>query len=286
MMIDMMTIKKLQRLEKTCELIYHWLAHRIKDENNAKVLHAIAEDEARHYNHLKSLTGTDVKPYILYMWFLRIISRTLGVTFGIKLIERKEDVAIGRLSELKGHDLFEKILKDSMKHEQKLLDLIDEERLNYLGSVVLGLNDALVELTGALAGFTFAFQNTKLIAVTGLITGISASFSMAASEFLSSRADGDQSQAKKSAIYTGITYVCTVAILILPYLLLTNPYIALGTTLLAGVVIIFAFTYYMSITKDLNFKKRFIEMALISLGVAAISFLIGILVKQVFGIEM
>ena len=285
MMVDMMTIKKLQRLEKTCEHIYHWLAHHIKDRNNASVLHAIADDEARHYYHLKSMTKTDVKPYFVYMWFLRLVSRIFGITFGIKLIERKEEVAINKLRELEGHEIFDEMLKDSTEHEQELLDLIDEERLNYLGSVVLGLNDALVELTGALAGFTFAFQNTKLIAVTGLITGISASFSMAASEFLSSRAEGD-SRAKKSAIYTGIAYVCTVAILITPYLVIANPYIALATTLAAAVAIIFAFTYYMSITKDLNFKKRFFEMALISLGVATISFFIGMLVKQIFGLEI
>ena len=91
----------------------------------------------------------------------------------------------------------------------QLLSMLDEEALKYMGSVVLGLNDALVELTGALAGLTFAFQNTKLIALTGLITGISASLSMAASEYLSSRADGEEN-AGRSALYTGIAYIITV----------------------------------------------------------------------------
>ena len=53
--------------------------------------------------------------------------------------------------------------------EKALLEMLDEERLKYVGSMVLGLNDALVELTGSLAGFTFAMQNTKLIALSGLI---------------------------------------------------------------------------------------------------------------------
>ena len=65
------------------------------------------------------------------------------------------------------------------------MELIEEEHLNYIGSMVLGMNDALVELTGTLAGLTFALQNTRLIALTGFITGIAASFSMAASEYLS-----------------------------------------------------------------------------------------------------
>ena len=71
------------------------------------------------------------------------------------------------------------IEKDEKEHERKLIDLIDEERLRYIGSMVLCLNDALVELTGALAGFTLAFRNTHLIAMAGFITGIAASLSMA-----------------------------------------------------------------------------------------------------------
>ena len=47
--------------------------------------------------------------------------------------------------------------------------------------MVLGLNDALVELTGTIAGLTFVLTNTTLIAMAGIITGIAATLSMAAS---------------------------------------------------------------------------------------------------------
>jgi len=50
------------------------------------------------------------------------------------------------------------ILKDEEEHEDKLLEMMDEESLKYSGSVVLGLNDALVELTGALAGLNACFS--------------------------------------------------------------------------------------------------------------------------------
>ena len=51
-------------------------------------------------------------------------------------------------------------------------------RLEYMGSVVLGLNDALVEFTGALAGFTLALSDSRLTALTGSITGIAAALSI------------------------------------------------------------------------------------------------------------
>ena len=165
--------------------------------------------------------------------------------------------------------------------------MLDEERLQYVGSMVLGLNDALVELTGSLAGFTFALQNTRLIALSGLIIGISATFSMASSEFLAAKSEG-RSAAMKSCTYTGIAYLITVVLLIAPYLIFGNSaYIAaLICMILIVVLIIAGFTYYTSVAQDQPFKSRFLEMALISISVAVISFVVGILAKQFLGIEV
>ncbi|MEX1308634.1 MAG: VIT1/CCC1 transporter family protein, partial [Eubacteriales bacterium] len=165
--------------------------------------------------------------------------------------------------------------------------MLNEERLSYMGSVVLGLNDALVELTGALAGFTLSIQNSRTIALVGLITGISASLSMAASEYLSSRteADGDVNP-KKAAIYTGIAYVFTVISLILPFFLISNYILSLMVTLTIAILIIAFFNYYISVANDQPFFARFGEMTLISLGVAAVSFGIGFLVNRFFGLDI
>ena len=51
---------------------------------------------------------------------------------------------------------------------------------------------------------TLAMQNTRLIALSGLITGIAATLSMASSEYLSSKSEG-RPDAFKSATYTGIS---------------------------------------------------------------------------------
>jgi VIT1/CCC1 family predicted Fe2+/Mn2+ transporter len=149
------------------------------------------------------------------------------------------------------------------------------------------MNDALVELTGALAGFTFAMQNTKLIALAGLIIGISATFSMAASEFLSARQEG-RTDAFKSCLYTGTAYLATVALLIMPYLILaTNMYIIALIWMLAMVVIeIAVFTFYISVAKTEKFKPKFIEMSLISIGVAILSFVVSIVAKRFLGVDI
>ncbi len=122
--------------------------------------------------------------------------------------------------------------------------------MRYAGSVVLGLNDALVELTGALAGLTLALQNVKLIALSGLITGIAASLSMAASEYLSTRSEKTDKHPVRAAVYTGIAYIITVTLLVLPYLIIQNYIIDLVITLAVAVLIIAGFNYYISVAKD------------------------------------
>lgn len=179
------------------------------------------------------------------------------------------------------------MLDEEEEHEKQLLDILDEERLHYVGDIVLGMNDALVELTGALAGYTLAMQNTGLIAMAGLITGVSATLSMAASGYLSSREAG-QKNALKSSAYTGVAYLITVALMIVPYLLFpAGAYLwALGVTLLIALSIIAGFNFYVSVARSRPFRRSFFTMAAISLGVAVISFGIGIVVKNILGIDL
>jgi VIT1/CCC1 family predicted Fe2+/Mn2+ transporter len=152
---------------------------------------------------------------------------------------------------------------------------------------VLGLNDALVELTGAIAGVTFSLANTRLVALTGIVTGIAATLSMAASNYLAETAEGAD-DAVKSSLYTGIAYLATVALLVLPYLLFPEDmYVAAFVVMIATVIVVIAvFNYYVSVATDVPFGRRFAQMAAVSLGVAAISFLIGIAAKGLLGIDV
>lgn len=281
-----------QKSEITEYHIYNKLAKNTKDEENTKVLHKIADEEKAHAKRWQKYTGKDVKPNRWKIFKFYWISKIFGLTFGIKLMEKGENEAQVNYNEISKQipEALE-IASDEERHEAELIKMIDEEKLKYVGSMVLGLNDALVEMTGALAGFTFALQRGSLIAVLGLITGISATLSMAASEYLSTRAeeddkDDDDVSAGKAAVYTGIAYLITVSLLILPFFLISNVFISLGVMLAIVVLIIFVFNFYIAVAKDLNFKKRFFEMALVSIGVAALSFVIGYIVKTYFGLEV
>ena len=281
-------IQKMQQNELTESVIYQKIAAFAKGEENKKTLLRLSQEEHAHYEIWKKYTGLELKPEKAKVLKYTFLARTLGFTFAVKLMERGEEAAQDEY-ELLVEEVEESIhiRRQEEEHEAALLEMLDEERLQYVGSMVLGLNDALVELTGSLAGFAFALQNTRLIALSGLIVGISATFSMASSEFLAARSEG-RSDALKSCSYTGIAYLLTVVALIAPYLIFpTAQFIPALLCMLAVVILIIAgFTYYTSVAQDEPFKSRFLEMATISISVAVLSFVVGILAKKFLGIDL
>ena len=281
-------IRRMQQNELDEGIIYKNIASFAKGKENRRTLLRLAKEENAHCQVWKQYTGEELKPNKGKILFYTLIARILGFTFAVKLMERGEGNAQIEYSRLEA-EVPESIAirEQEEEHEQALLAMLDEERLQYVGSMVLGLNDALVELTGSLAGFAFALQNNRLIALSGLIVGISATFSMASSEFLAARSEG-RNDALKSCSYTGVAYLLTVIALIAPYLLLPATAYIPALILMLGVVIaiIAGFTYYTSVAQDQPFKRRFLEMALISTGVAVLSFIVGILAKKFLGVEL
>lgn len=290
MNIDEQTRKALLRFQQneiTESLVYTRLAAIEKEPANREVLLRIASDEKKHYGILRKYTGQEVAPDRRRVFKYYALARTFGITFAIKLMENGEEGAKNEYAAYREYPELQQIAREEDEHEERLIALLNEERLAYMGSVVLGLNDALVEFTGALAGFTLALRDAKLIALTGSITGIAAALSMASSEYLSTKSEGGEGKRPvKAAVYTGIAYIFTVIALVLPFIFISNVLVALGVMLAAALLIIALFNYYYAVARSESFRKRFTEMAILSFGVAALSFLIGYALKEFTGIEV
>ena len=274
-----------QKNEITEHLIYKTLAGIVKDNAQVDVLLRISREELAHYDRLKAITKIDVTPDGFQVFYYSLIARVFGLNFGLKLMENGETMAQDVYAGLQGKwSDVEKVMRDEKEHEVALINMIDEDRLKYISSVVLGVNDALIELTASLAGFALALQNTRLIGIVGLITGIAAATSMAASEYLSTKEEGEDKDPVKACVYTGSAYIAVVAFLVFPYFFFQNVFFCLAWTILDALIIIYAFTFYISVAKGLSFNKRFIEMAGLSIGVSIFTFFLGYAVNKVFGI--
>jgi len=272
-------ILNFQRNEITENAVYSNLAKRAKGKNS-EILEEFSKDELLHYNQWKKYTRKNVPRRRRTILKYSIISRIFGVTFAIKMMEGGEKKAEKAYSDVcKVIPKAKSIFEDEFKHEKLLEKMIREEKIGYIGSMVLGLNDALVELTGVLAGLTFTLQNTRLIGVAGLITGIAAAMSMSASEYLSQKSERGSKSPRKASFYTGIVYMLTVLLLVAPYFIFSNYFLSLGITLMDAVLVILVFTFFVSVVKELRYRRTVSQMLVISLGVAGISFVIGLLVK-------
>lgn len=277
---------KAQKNELTESVIYHKLSKVTKGKKNQEIFEKISKEERKHHDIWQKYTKVIVKPNMFRVRFFVLLTKFFGLSFGIKLMERGEAYAQEAYEKLKAYiPETVSIQHDEEEHEKNLIEMINDKWLSYIWSIVLWLNDALVELTWVLAGLTLWLQDPKLIAVVGLITGVSASLSMWASEYLSTKADG-KDNAFTSSIYTWAAYFITVVLLVLPFLLINRPFVALPITMWIAVVIIAMFNWYVSIAKNYNFRNRFWEMVWISLGVAVISFGIGLLVRNIFGLDV
>lgn len=278
---------RFQKNEITESVVYSRLAGIEKNPENKRILSQISQEEGIHYQILRKRTGKDVKAdyrkVFVYYWMARV----LGITFTIKLMESDEKSAQGTYNAYKDYEDILLLADDEKVHEQKLIGMINEERLSYMGSIVLGLNDALVEFTGALAGFTLALNDSKLIALTGSITGIAAALSMASSEYLSTKTAGTgEKHPVKAAVYTGFAYIITVISLVSPFMWISNVLVALAAMLCIATIIIALFNYYYAVARGESFRSRFTEMAILSFSVAGVSFLIGYLLKMFIGIDV
>ena len=283
-------IKDLIRFQRNEITEYHVYLNLSKKQKgkNAEILRKIAEDERGHYEILKKRTGKEVKPSGWRLFWYTILSYIFGLTFTLKAMEMGEKVAQENYERLeKEFPEIARIVKDEERHEMELIDMIDEERIGYISSMVLGLNDAIVELTGTLAGLTLALRNSKIVGLAGLITGISAALSMAVSEYLSQKAETDEGRSPlKAAIYTGIAYIVVVAMLVTPFFLIPNPFIALSAAIGAVILVIGAFTYFVAVVKEQKYSSLFFEMLFLSMGVMIVAFVIGILARKFLGIEV
>ncbi len=151
--------------------------------------------------------------------------------------------------------------------------------------MVLGMHDALVEITGILAGLAFAIESSRVIIMTGTIAAVAASLSMAAANYMAQRTDKNP-DAIRCAIYTGAMYIATSVAIIAPFCVIPNRFWALGAMAVVAVLIILTFNLFISRNDRRMFLPRFAEMLGVCSCVAAASFIIGQAAKYFLGVTI
>jgi VIT1/CCC1 family predicted Fe2+/Mn2+ transporter len=198
------------------------------------------------------------------------------------------------------------ILEDEFKHEDAVVTADAERQINpqRVRDIFLGLNDGLVEILGAVSGFFGAFANATTVLIAGIMVGVAGALSMGAGAYLagSSEAEVRDTEVRRrrflgepeapveggdtplgSGVRVGVSYVVGAVVPLLPVLFGART--LLPSLLVAGGVIVLVSTI-LAFLSGMNVKRRI----LMNLGVIAaavvISYLIGLVAKAVWGIDV
>ncbi|WP_418186711.1 VIT1/CCC1 transporter family protein [Aliarcobacter lanthieri] len=268
--------------------IYKALSLHQKDEKNKKIFEKISKEEKTHYDFWVNITKRQLKPQSFIILFYIFLVKILGTSFTLKFLEKREAGAEEFYKEL--FEIYPEskiIYQQETEHEFALIDMLHDKKLVYAGAIVLGMNDALVELTGTLSGIALAFDRSIVVGLTGLIMGIAASLSMAGSAYLEAKENPNELiKPLTYSLYTGVSYILTTAILVAPFFIFDSIMESIILMFICAFLAIVLYNFYISVAKDLSFTKRVLQMSAITFGVAIISFLIGYLVKHYFGIDI
>ena len=150
---------------------------------------------------------------------------------------------------------------------------------NYFwGCAVLGMHDAIVSTIGLVVGLVSADATQYVILLTGVIAAVAAG--------LSTRADGRLDVARYCGAATGVVYIFTAAMVLMPFVFIANSVLAMLLSYFVAIAIIFFFNYMKSKLSGERFWPHFTEMLIICVVVTLAAFLIGECAKVLWGIEI
>src|SRR5437016_13112921 len=280
---------KSARDEHTDGAVYQMLSRHEKNQSFKKALEDLARGEQSHYEFWKAYTpDIAVKVNMLKVYFTLLLRVTLGLTFIMKFLERHEDALHERYRQMvksippADKARFEAMMEEEEHQESYLMGEVKEGRVKYMSFIVLGLADAVVEISGIHAGSLGIFDRTELAGVAGIVAGMSASIAMASAAYAQAK-QGFEGSAKWSAIYTGVSYMLTAILLALPYFLTASMVEALGTSLVVGVILVAMMTYYDTVISNREFKRQFGEIAGIILAASLALYIVGYVIRQRLG---
>src|SRR5712692_7151765 len=279
--------------EMTDYTTYKRLASSEKSQSNKDMFEKLSAMEHKHYDLWMKYRpqGAKVGPKKATVYFVLFLRRLFGASFAIKFLEHREMTTVKKYEALKGsvpeedQAAFQSMIEDEKGHETAFADIVAGTYVKYISFVVLGLADALVEITGIHAGSLGIYNSTELSGLAGIVAGAAASLAMSSAAFAQAK-QGFTGSARLSAVYTGVSYFITAVILATPYFLTPSQVVALSASLVLAVIIVASITYYSSVISGKGFSRDFLEILGIMFGTTLVLYLLGSFIRVAIGITI
>ncbi len=275
-------------------LVYSELAKSNKGKNNefSKIFSNLAITEKAHYDFWKKFSAK--KEPRTSKWGARLIifvSLLFGTTFAIKFLEKheagsiKKYKAVAHLIPEEDKAFFANMIIEEEKHEHDFRNDIQSSYVKYISFVILGLADAIVEISGIHAGSLGIYDSTRLTGLAGIVAGAAASIAMASAAYAQAK-QGFSGSASVSAAFTGVSYFASAVALATPYFLTENMIGAVSASITFAIIILAVTNYYNSVITEKSFIRDFAEMVGITFGATIALYILGQIIRSYFGITV
>lgn len=261
------------------------------DKKLRDTLARAADDEYRHYMFWQSIAGgcksrVSLIKVLLYV----VIFYLFGLTITLKILESKEANAEHLYKSIPVLDpnlsnAVTKIAEEELRHEKEFLLGIDEGRVKYIGSITLGISDALVELTGIYAGSLGAFENAISAGLTGLLAGIAASISMGIASYSQAKHE-KRLNPRLSALYTSLAYIVVVLLLSVPYFVINSTHVAFAVMIAIAIGVLAYISFYAAVLQNKKYLREFAESTTLILGVSLLLYVVGSWLGGMLGVRL
>lgn len=272
--------------------LYHKDARRAHRRKLGDVFQRLSETEYKHYEFWKKYSPrTEAKVSRLKLYGIIIFEAIFGATFAVKFLERHEESTlrqyrhIGERIPQEDKSRFEQMVKEEQELEVSLAQEVQSNFVKYMSFIVLGLADAIVEISGIHAGSLGIYSSTRLTGLAGIIAGAAASIAMATAAYAQAK-QSFRGSPKISAVMTGVSYFVSAACLAAPYFIETDPIYAMSASLSIAVVILLLTTYYNAVISTTHFLREFLELAGIMFGATLALYILGEIMRFYFGITI
>jgi VIT1/CCC1 family predicted Fe2+/Mn2+ transporter len=202
-------------------------------------------------------------------------------------------------------DAVHEILEDELRHEDMLVAGVIDQQISpqSIQSIFLGFNDGLTEMLGAVAGFFAAFQSIAPILIASLTVTAAGAFSMAAGayvgasssneieatengkrEFLHQRQHTDTVvHPLQAAFLVGFSYLLGALIPLLPVFAGAR---SIFISIIVGICFVILVSTILSFLSGMNILRRIATNIFIIALAVLVTYLIGTVVKILFGISV
>ncbi len=317
---------KFLRDELTDMVFYSYLYRKTVDpelKENFRKLAATENEHANFWGQALKSTDVDVNKVSyrkLKYIFMKIVRNIIGGSLIINLLEHGEYQSIKKYKEYLDNytqddnyrNKVNELIVSEMQHEEIFANKISSSVKNIQKSrdFLYGMSDGLVEVLATLAGLSAIITSHIDIALSGVVVGLSGTFSMTLGAYLAQKSESEykiamlnrkhifskskgvqkmidqySSEATNSALNTALSYIVGAVIPILPFIFFSK-YIAV---MLAVTFVFFAQGISNSIVAlSLNtpILKSGLRAALLALAAAAVTFTAGELFHLIFHISL